>query len=193
MDEQIDLSDLVEEAPSASDAEQRMVALLVELQAAQQDEVDRLEEQLKAAKTALAKTAEQDLPEALMAVGYTAPSKLVIAGHPVEFSERYRCGQLSSAGKTPNHDGLRWLIASDHGDLIKNEIVINLNREHNDVAREILDYLRTHRAANAMRVVAQQSVHAQTLAAFCKERVSAGEDVPLDTLKVQRVKQVKVG
>ena len=193
LDDQI----LVEPAPEPTDSDLKTVSVLVQRLAAAQQHKERLEEELKAQNKLVQQLAEIDLPEAMNAVGHTAPTNIRIAGYQIDFSEKYRCGQMSDQpskdGKNPaNHEGLRWLEDEGHGDLIKRQIGVALPKESTEAATEILDFLRKHRSANSFKIASANSVHPQTLAAFTREQYEAGNSPPLETLRVQRVKSVKV-
>lgn len=181
--------DFGDDAPQPTDTDLTTVSVLVARLASQQAEVDRLEAELKAARAALTQTAELDLPEALIAVGHLPPTKTTIGGHKVEFTEKFRCGQLDSQG---NPEGMAWLESNGHADLAKHTVTVSIPRGEDDVARDIVDRLRQHPAANTFKIDNRAVVPWNTLAGFSKELCDQGVDVPLETLRVQRVRSAKV-
>lgn len=180
---------LVEAAPAPSDTDLQTVAELVKRLAAAQREKVRLEEELKAANILVQQLSEVDLPDALLAVGHVPPSKETIAGYKIDFSERFRCGQLDNQS---NPEGFEWLGKEGHGDLAKHTITVTLPREMEEAAAEVQALIRSHRASNQFKTDYKATVAWNTLSSFAKEQLEHGVDVPLDTLKVTRLRQVKV-
>lgn len=189
----------IEPAAGPTDADLRRVASLASLLADQTAVVASLTTALKAAQEALTATEERDLPEALLAVGYTPPSKPVIAGHTLEFKEDVRCGQLDDAppkGKQQKRPlperlaGLAWLEDEGFGDLIKHTLTIAFPRGMEVEAFEIESMIRAHRAANQLNIASARIVHAQTLSAFVREQGTYA--VPMESLGASQFQRVKL-
>lgn len=197
-------SEAIEPDDAPTDTALARVATLVRHQYQQQAKVAALERDLKEAAAALRVTSEKDLPEAMAACGLSPPTKQLIAGLDVDLSEKYRCGQLeypSTARQRKDDDtprardplaALSWLEGEGHGDLEKRTITVTLPRDSEETARELMEMIRGHRAANEFEVLHRRVVWWNTLAKFASEQVEQGYDPPLDLLGVQRVVRAKV-
>lgn len=73
----------------------------------------------------------------------------------------------------------KWLRDNDFGDIIKNEIKVPFGKGEDEKAKAVQDYLKEK---YGLQTEAKESVHASTLAAWAKEQLKKGVDVPLDTL-----------
>jgi hypothetical protein len=199
-------SEAIEPDDAPTDTALARVATLVRHQYQQQAKVVALERDLKDAAAALRTTSEKDLPEAMAACGLSPPTHQTIAGLDVDLSEKYRCGQLeypstakqrrSAEDDTPRARdplaALSWLESEGHGDLEKRTITVTLPRDSEETARELMEMIRRHRAANEFEVLHRRVVWWNTLAKFASEQVEQGEDIPLDLLGVHRVIRAKV-
>ena len=160
------------------------LAELTDALRAKQREVSELEERLLVVDRELSALTSDLLPKALTECRV---SEFVGEdGWKTALKESFRCGNLKEPA------GLAWLAENGHGDLVRNTIEVSLNKEDGALAAEIVETLRAHRAANRMMITNSAQVHWQTLAAFAKERVEAGEDPPLETLGVMRQRYVEL-
>lgn len=192
----IDDADL---APAAapSDISLRRVASIAARQISLEDQVAQAEARIKELKTELQMVKEADLPRAMGDCGM-AEFKL-LDGSSVSIETDYRCGQLddgpvrknSTRTVEENLEGLYWLEDNDHGDLAKNLITVQLNKGQEELAAEIVDYLRSLKS-NSMTFDRRRAVLWNTLAAFARRQEEQGDDVPLDKLGITRVTYAKI-
>jgi hypothetical protein len=74
-------------------------------------------------------------------------------------------------------EAFAWMRAKNHGDLIKNQINVSLGMTEDQVAQEVLSYLKSK---NLTDVEQKTDVHSSTLKAWFKEQVEKGQSVPSD-------------
>jgi hypothetical protein len=77
-----------------------------------------------------------------------------------------------------------WLEAEGHGDLIKNSLRVDFNREDSEKAKQIYDRLNQMMAEYELEAQPEliKGVHFQTLTAFVKEQITQNENIPLAVL-----------
>lgn len=75
----------------------------------------------------------------------------------------------------------RWLREHNHGDIIKNNLTLSFGKGEDDYAAKITDDLLQMRREGLVKfgdLVQKEAVHYQTLQAFVKQRLAAGEEFP---------------
>lgn len=97
------------------------------------------------------------------------------------------------AGSLPKDDelrakALRWLEAAGASDIIKARLAVSLPRG----SREDQESVRLFFKERGLDYQDEETVHAQTLAAFARERAKNGEDVPYELLGLYHGKQAKI-
>lgn len=77
-----------------------------------------------------------------------------------------------------------WLEENEHGDIIKNSMRLDFNKEDAEPARRIYDRVKQMLAEEGIyaELSMVKGVHHGTLTSFIKERIEAGEEMPLVTL-----------
>lgn len=153
-----------------TDAELTQVTALAELQVRQEKFVAQLEEDLKAAKEALRKTSDVDLPNAMSEVGLTAFT--LTNGHKISIKEEV----YASIPKDYQEQAFMWLRDHDFGALIKNQIIAEFGKGEDEAARDAAMLLAEH----GWKPQQKESVHPMTLKAFIREQLAEGHEVPLD-------------
>jgi|GEM_PF-6066460 len=184
-----DLGFDADDAPSAAmakDSDQTNLAHQVRLYVERQARVDELTEALKEANGLLTATRETDLPEALRACHYSAPTKIVVSGFTVEFKDEFNGKKLSDP------TAHAWLDENGHGDLAKNVLTVRFGKGDEGVAKELLNYVRAQPSVNRLGIDLAKWVDAQTIAAFAREQWGNGENPPLELLGVSRRQAAKV-
>lgn len=176
----------LDDAPLPADAKIKSVSeLAIELRAAEA-EVYAATDALKRALATYHRVAGVDLPRALMDAG--ASTLTTTDGAKVELKTAYDTKQLTEPA------GLTWVETHGGSALIKTSILVELDRGDLPAARELLELIRQSRHANKLRTLAlTESVHPQTLGAFVRRRVEAGDDPPLETLGVHRRVYAQLG
>jgi hypothetical protein len=148
--------------------------------------IDTHEAALKANKAELAELTHKLLPDAMAAAG--TASFITTSGVKVAIKEVV-------AGTLPKDEykraeALRWLESHDGKAIIKGTITAEFERGEGNLQKKN----QAAEALNNMGVafVEAESVHPQTLAAFAREKLKAGEEVPLDLLGLYAGRQAKV-
>ena len=83
--------------------------------------------------------------------------------------------------KDKEAEAFAWLKDNGHESLIKHEIKVSLDRGKDNVAKEIVARLQSDYGVEPSDKL---MVHPQTLSAFCREQIAAGNDLPTETLGI---------
>ena len=135
-----------------------------------EDQIAGLEAQLKETKKELLKLTDEDLPAMLQELGL---SKFTLDdGSNVEVKPTY-----GASIKVDNRPAaFEWLREHGYDDIIKNTVACSFGRGEDDRASAFAAF------AEKEGYFAEQKteVHPQTLRAFVKERVEAGDEFPME-------------
>jgi len=136
----------------------------------QEEVVNNLEDQLKAAKRELLKLTDEDLPAMLQELGLS--SFELDDGSKVTVRPTYGA-HIKAENRETAFD---WLRQNGFDDIIKNTVSCNFGRGEDREASEFIDY------AQGLGYAAEQKteVHPSTLKAWVKERVETGETFPME-------------
>tara|TARA_R100000353_G_C6418207_1_gene172350 strand:- start:8 stop:586 length:579 start_codon:yes stop_codon:yes gene_type:complete len=137
---------------------------------AKEDQVAHLEDQLKESKKELLKLTDEDLPAMLQELGLSSFS--LDDGSNVEVKPTY-----GASIKVDNRPAaFEWLREHGYDDIIKNTVACSFGRGEDDRASAFAAF------AEKEGYFAEQKteVHPQTLRAFVKERVEAGDEFPME-------------
>jgi hypothetical protein len=136
----------------------------------QEEVVNKLEDQLKAAKRELLKLTDEDLPAMLQELGLS--SFELDDGSKVTVRPTYGA-HIKAENRETAFD---WLRQNGFDDIIKNTVSCNFGRGEDREASEFIDY------AQGLGYAAEQKteVHPSTLKAWVKERVETGETFPME-------------
>lgn len=160
------------------------LSLLAQGQIEAEKEVLKAENELKKAKGALRDIAEKQIPELMATLGMK--SFTLESGQRIEVMEKLRC---SIAGDR-NIPAIAWLDDNDHGDLVKRNFVIEFNRDEQAWANKFVADLK--RRKKQLRVAQKNTVHPGTLASFLTERLTDGDDIPMELFGAYWQKSSKV-
>ena len=129
-----------------------------------------LEETLKEAKKKLLKLTDEDMPAVMQEVGM---NKFELDdGSTVEVKPTYGASIL--VDNRPQ--AYEWLRENGYDDIIKNNVIFSFGRGEDDKASAFKAF-----AAKEGYVANQKTeIHSQTLRAFVKERVEAGDAFPME-------------
>lgn len=146
--------------------------------------VEVLEAELADAKEDYRDISERQLPEKMDTLGL--PMFETATGISVKIKEKVR-GSLNAENRPKGH---AWLEANGFGGMIKSNVVVPFKRDQIDEANELVSRLQKENRQSVL----ERKVEASTLAAFIREQLAAGKDIPLDTFSVfrQRVAEVEV-
>lgn len=147
---------------TADDAGLALVSSLARLQLQRQLAVADAEDAVTAAKESLRQISEVDLPEAMREVGldtFTTIEGLIVT----------RKNEVQVAISVANRPAAyQWLIDNGFGGLLKLDVEVHFDRGDRDKANQLAEQL----IKKGVDVDVIQSVHAQTLKAFAKERIA---------------------
>lgn len=170
-------------APSAQAEAITRIARLAELLKHHEHRVELAEWELKDAKQTLLKTAREDLPELMRECGL---KKVVLTdGSTVELRDDVQCG-ISQDRKSA---AFNWLADHDFDGIIKTDIVMTFTRAQRAEALALRTEIETTYGVQTDLV---ESVHPQTLRAFVRERLAAGDNLPMDDFGVRPFTEAKV-
>ena len=137
---------------------------------AKEGTISHLEEELKAHKKELLKFTDEDMPSMLAEIGISKFS--LDDGSEVIVKSTYGASIL--VANRPQ--AFEWLRDQGYDDIIKNTVACQFGRGEDDKASAFASF------AEKEGFYAEQKteVHPQTLRAFVKERVEAGEEFPME-------------
>lgn len=150
------------------------ISSLAKRQLELEQELARLEEDLKTKKEELRQISQIDLPEAMAEIGMSAFT--LDGGAKVTVKPFYNC----SIPKERYDEAMSWLRDNGHADLIKNTISVDFGKGEDDRAASFKTNLREQGTSYTDKT----GVHPQTLRAFVREQVETGQPLPLDLLGV---------
>lgn len=160
------------------------LAFLAQEQIDAEREVDLAEKELKKAKRLLSDISEKQIPD-LMAKLNMKSFKLM-TGESIEVLEKLRC---SIAGER-NAGAINWLDENNHGNLVKRNYTIEFDRDEKEEAEKFVAAMREHN--RRLRISQKNTVHNQTLSSFLTERLTAGDDIPMDLFGAYWQKKTKI-
>ena len=171
------LSEMSSDAGSTADKIDRLeddqldsIAKLANDAANLEQTIATTEELLKERKRALHKITDEQLPEALETMGlqkFTLTDGAEISVRPI---------YAASIPKTRKDEAFQWLRDHEFGDLVKNNVTVTFGRGEDVMARAFLDLC----GMRGLKPTQLEKVEPMTLKAWLRERVEAGDAVPLD-------------
>lgn len=146
--------------------------------------IEALEARIKELQDEYRKKTEEEMPELMAELGVSAIA--LPSGETVAVETNIHCG-IPAHSKGQAHE---WLRNHNHGDLIKNEIVVKFGRNEDNMVSEVKSVAENL----GLKFDEKQSVHASTLKAFVKEQMKLGSPLPQDLFGVyiRRVVDVKL-
>jgi hypothetical protein len=146
--------------------------------------VARLEDELKSAQASLRNIQEHVLPRLME---QAEQSEVTTAeGIKVEVKEVLR-GSIPEASQ---QQAFAWLETNNAGALIKREVTIEFGKGEEAWAAKFMADLSKRK--RPVRSKAKKRVHPQTLLAFLREQLEAGNDIPLELFGVFRQRFAKI-
>lgn len=164
----IDTSGLTEVA-APSDTDLQTVSNLAKLQVELEGKATQLEAQLKAVNANLRKVSEDELPEAMRAVGLREIK--LDDGSVIKLTRKVHAS-ISAANLG---EAIRWLTANGHAGLVRNEVKVAFGPGEDATAAELKTYLDSQLGHD---YDAKPSVHPQTLKAWAREQLDKGLEIP---------------
>jgi len=148
----------------------KTVAELARIIKGKEMEVADLERQFKESKKELLRLTDEELPASMAEMGLA--SFTLDDGSTIDVKPTYGASILV-ANREKAYDWLR-----DHGydDIIKNNVAVSFGRGEDDMAG-VFKALAEKEGYSAQQ---DTSIHSQTLRAFVRERIEAGDEFPMD-------------
>ena len=133
-------------------------------------EISSAEQLLKDKKQALHKITDEQLPEALEEMGlqkFTLTDGAEISVKPI---------YAASIPKDRKDEAFQWLRDHEFGDLVKNNVTVTFGRGEDETAKEFVGLCGSQGFVPSQL----EKVEPMTLKAWLRERVEAGDPIPLD-------------
>jgi len=168
--------------PSASGGELNQLQQLAEQQASAEAEIADLEAKLNKAREKHRDLAERQVPELMDQIGMTEFK--TTTGLTIKVEEKIR----ASIPKAKAPLAFHWLKEHGHAAMIKRVVSIAFGKGEDEKAEEFCETL----GEQHFEYDDKASVHPSTLAAFVKEKLENGDDIPLDLFGVHRQRASKI-
>lgn len=156
-------------APASPEAKEELKAMIAKL-FRQEETVANLETDLKAAKALLQKMKTFTIPDKMAELGFDA---LKFEGKTVSI-ETFVSGSLP-ADPERRKAALAWLMDNGGSDLIKTTVEVQFGKKEHNIALDTAGKLKEA----GLDPSVEETVHAQSLGAFARERIRNGD--PIDT------------
>jgi hypothetical protein len=169
-----------------SDTLRELSALCQQLRDAEREQKDA-EEALKVKKADVYRLSTEDIPTLMQELGV---SKIRLeTGEQIEVKQEIEAS-LPKEDLVARQNAFAWLEANGHGGLIKTEVTAQFGREELDKAQRALELLTAEYPEAS--VMLDRNIHTSTLKAFIKERLAAGEDLPLELFMARPYNKAKI-
>tara|TARA_R110000787_G_scaffold3451_1_gene13377 strand:+ start:1216 stop:1791 length:576 start_codon:yes stop_codon:yes gene_type:complete len=146
------------------------VARMAQAAANLEQEISDAEQLLKDKKQALHKITDEQLPEALEEMGlqkFTLTDGAEISVKPI---------YAASIPRDRKEEAFQWLRDHEFGDLVKNNVTVTFGRGEDDIAKSFVGLCGSQGFVPSQL----EKVEPMTLKAWLRERVEAGDPIPLD-------------
>jgi hypothetical protein len=159
-----------------SDEEQSRLQNLCEEAVQMKQIVDDMEESLKVAKKGLNDIITKKLPDLMVELGFGNGDSINKSGFKIVLRD-FVSGSLP---KDPDkkEQAIKWLQENDGGDIIKSTVTLAFEKSQHNEALALVDDLK----AKGHETELVESVHAQTLQAFARERIKKGDSIDTEAL-----------
>lgn len=171
------------QAVEATDDQLKQVGDLAQKADELQDEIKALEEQTKARKAELDKILKHELPGAMDEANLTE--------FKTKKGRKIKVEDVVSASIPKAHlnEALDWLRQQGHSDLIKHELKVSLGKGMDNMVPVIKQTLEKD---YGLQPTDSETVHSQTLSAFCREQLAQGKELPEDILGLYTARVAKL-
>lgn len=168
--------------PTAGAVDIQRLHELAELQARADADVKDLEAKLAAARERFKSLSEHQLPELMDEIGM-AEFK-TSTGLSIKITETIR----ASIPKAREALAFQWLRDNNNASMIKRIVSVSFGKGEDEKASELLNQL----AQQELEADDKSSVHPSTLAAFVREKLASGEEIPQELFGVHRQRISKI-
>lgn len=182
MSESYDYSEFKE--PVVGDSALAQITRMAVEQKRLEAQVAKEEEQLQKTKDKLKDIAEFKLPALMDSIQMT---KFTLAdGSEIAIKETLRCSIPDAFAA----EAYKWLEVNKHDALIKRQFTIDFSKDQEKWAAAFAKELQERE--DPVNFKCKRSIHPQTLAAFVKEQLEEGVDLPLKVFGVFRQRTTKI-
>lgn len=182
----MDYSDFEQDIVAPSGDQLKSIEMLAQQAYTLQSTIDMHEAAVKSLKAELTAITMKSLPEVMAAAGTT--SFTTTNGVKITIKEI-----LNGTLPKTEHEralALKWLEENGGKPIIKGVLTAEFERGADNA--ELRNRAAEALAELKVNFVEQETVHPQTLAAFARERLKNGEEVPLDMLGLYAGRQAKI-
>lgn len=153
----------------------------------QQSKIKQLEKELADANGELKILSEETIPSMMEELGV---EEIKLKTGEVISTVMDVYASLASANTDPEQKAaaMSWLTDNGYGDIIKVKVNTSFEREQHDAAMELFEKL----SRDGYNVNFDESVHPATLKAFIKERLSAGDNIPMSLFNANQYNKTVV-
>lgn len=162
--------------PVTPENDLKRLVQLAELMVAKEQEFDAAEKALAELKAVVLRLEREDIPTLMAEVGV---SEIKLTGGKTVTLKEDVDAKITDANKP---QAFAWLLEHGFGGIIKTAVTVQFGKGEHDEAASIQSALQAKYKDRP--VVLDENVHYQTLKAFVKERMAAGEAVPADLFGV---------
>ena len=146
-----------------------------------EQEIADTEQALKDLKFRKRKVNEEDIPNLMQEMGMDS---ITVEGNKVSLRQ-FVHARISEEKK---QEAFTWLRSIGEGDIIKNDVTVSFNSGQDNVAKSVLEDLRTQ----GFEPSHKEHIHPQTLKAWAKGRIEAGKELDFDTFGVHVGTEAKI-
>jgi hypothetical protein len=166
-------------APSDLESIRKLAEEVRDLERTKED----LENETKVINGRLTELTQKHLPEAMASLGMDSFS--LADGSKISVKD-FVSGTLN---KAPDKEvALAWVNDNGGESLIKTDVKMSFGKGQDNQAKNAIGLLQEQ----GYEVEADKTIHPQTLAAFAREKMAAGEDIPLEQLGLFAGRHAKI-
>lgn len=170
------------ETPEPTENDLETIASLATTQLSLATNVDRLEEELKEAKKKLRQIQENDLPDAMSAIGLA--SFTLTSGAEIKIEDKFYAS-IAKARKPACAD---WLIDNGQSALVKQDFHIPFDATDEDAVSDFEEELE----ALGVEFSVDWKMNTGSVKAALKQLILEGEEVPMELFGLRRVSEAKI-
>jgi hypothetical protein len=176
---ELDISELENLAPT--DEQLTTVSRIADQQLALELDIEQLTSELRTKKNLHVKVSQEDLPDAMLAMGMS--SFTLRNGAAIDIKK----GVDASIRVDDKPQAYEWLRENGHGAIIKNEFKVPFGAGQDEQAEQLDKFLHQINADFNAAI----SIHTQTLRAWARTQLEEGNPIP-ETIKVYEYSVAKV-
>lgn len=177
------MTNIFEAQPAQNETDLKRLVTLAEKARDLEAQKEDLNSALSQINKELQAIKENELPELMAALGMETFT--LSDGTKIKVTD-YVSGSLNKA--TDREWALEWVAEHGGEGTIKNNVSMSFDRNEHNLALSVAEDLRQQ----GFEVSLLSDIHPQTLAAFAREKLAEGEDIPLDQLGLFAGRRAKI-